>query len=80
MNDPIRTSTMSASSAQICRDLDWQVGDLLECLGDVLQLTAIGVDLVLAREIKLNGKMIAHPVERAYDLHESDWEKIEQGP
>ena len=71
--------TASKSDAAICRKHGWKVGTRL--VGDegygptVIELTAIGERLVLAKEISHNGKPEESPYEAMWTLMCRSWKK-----
>jgi hypothetical protein len=77
----MKTSEMNASSAQICRDLGWPVGTLLECAEQqtVIRITAIGIEEVLAVAVREGGRDLdsARSFELLWDLRVHDWQKSE---
>jgi hypothetical protein len=78
---PPRTSLMTASSAQICRDMGWGPGTVLvshatkDLHQSVIRLTAIGRRLVLAELVEPPERPVLGPVEAAWTLSYRDWEQ-----
>ena len=75
-----RTSEMTASSAQICRDLGWEVGTLLRTCDQFdrveIRITAIGNEEVLAEQVRDGaGIEIEEPCELLWELTCRDWER-----
>lgn len=79
------TSEMTASCAQICRDLDWGPGTVLRgVLRESEQricrllITAVGETHVLARELRADDGAAATEFlpEFIWDLRSRDWERV----
>lgn len=74
-----RTSQMTASSAQICRDLEWTPGTRIaapatsRAMDTEAIITAIGDRGVLARLVRVEGIELDDPFEALLDLHSRDW-------
>lgn len=73
--EPIR------SSASICRENGWRVGDVLEGDEDFgperIQVTAIGAERVLAITVEVPGTVTITGREGSWDLSHRTWRKIE---
>ena len=67
-------------SALLCERLDWQVGDKLIAeegvVMAIIQITAIGDSLVLAKTVSVNGNLV-NDFEREWELSHRKWRKAE---
>lgn len=75
-----RTSQMTASSAQICRDLGWDIGTVLSARDNdgterQIRLTAIGECEVLAVHQLVRDELVENPQEMIVRLTCRDWER-----
>jgi hypothetical protein len=79
------THTSTASSAEICRQMGWQPGDVLDghAPGSPqrdrvrIQITGIGDREILARTLAVDGSDFAG-VEAKWDLSHREWGKLEE--
>jgi hypothetical protein len=77
---------MTASSAQVCRDLEWRVGARIATPGKrpgqntEAIITAIGDRGVLARLITIEGVELDEPFESLLDVRCRDWIFLSQPP
>jgi hypothetical protein len=72
---------MTASAAQICRDMGWTVGtELLSCdlIRRRIRITAIGHKMILAEQIEVDGFLepFDDPPESIWSLTTRNWEQI----
>lgn len=75
-----RTSQMTASSAQICRDMGWEVGTVLSARDPdgterQVRITAVGETQVLVAYRLLRDEPVPDPVEMILVITCRDWEK-----
>ncbi len=75
-----KTTEMTASSAQICRDLGWEAGTALEEVGNPsvrIALTAIGRIYVLGEQLEPLGKdaYCGDGFESIIDLRLRNWQR-----
>ncbi len=83
MSDSARkTSEMTASSAQICRDLGWVAGDELQWQDPAtekvtrIRLTAVGRTSVLVDLIEFDGAAVRLDDDHPFCLNHRDWQKV----
>lgn len=72
----IRTSQLTASDAQICRDLNWQPGTRLAAVDAPrlqIVITAIGRRQILAEQIHCHGGPLEQSEEHVWRLTSRDW-------
>lgn len=83
----MRTTQSPNSSAEICRQNNWQPGTLLEgqamaedrrhTVSVRIQITAIGERSILARLVSVANVVLHNAAdEQMFDLHARDWEAV----
>lgn len=70
-----QTSTLTGSNACICREMGWPAGTVIRDAGgtEVVRLTAVGEEAVLAKQVSYRGTRIENGPEFLFDLHCRDW-------
>lgn len=64
------------NSANLARQNNWQPGDKLKGDGDVIQITAIGERMVLAKLLSRKGTEFPDATESNWVLEFREWRKV----
>lgn len=70
-----QTSKLSGSSAKICREMGWPAGTVIRDAGgtEVVRITAVGEEMVLAKQVSYRKIRIENGPEFLFDLSCRDW-------